>query len=72
MVKKIGDMVLTINGNNEIILDELDFSYIIEKYLGAECRDYFNNILQNRDFSIEDLENKIHCLEVELENAEYA
>ena len=65
-------MVLTINGNNEIILDESDFSYVVDKYLGAECRDYFNRILCSRDSSIKDLENKIDYLEFELESAEYA
>ena len=42
-------MLLEINGHNENVVDLSDFSYLIEKYLGADARSFFDELIEEYD-----------------------
>lgn len=59
-------VTLIINGNKENImtdsnglLDLFDFSYIVDKYLGAEVKDYFDKSIFYLSNSIDKLEKQL-------------
>lgn len=60
-------MIITLKGGDkEIVLDERDFSYILEKHLGNEVREYFDSFLFSKQSEIEELQSTVDNLNEEL------
>ena len=58
------------NGSVETILNEKDFEYILDKYLGTEASDYFHSLFKDYD-EVEELQEKVEELESKVEDLEF-
>ena len=58
------------NGSVETIMNEKDFEYILDKYLGTEAADYFHSLFKDYD-EVEDLQEKVEELESKVEDLEF-
>lgn len=60
-------MIITLKGGDkEILLNERDFSYILEKHLGTEAREHFDNFWLSKESEIEELLSKLDDCYAEL------
>ena len=51
---------LEINGSYENIFDDpRDFAYVIEKYMGDEAKRYYESILDNFEFQLNNLKEDL-------------
>lgn len=62
-----GDMLLNINGSKEIVLDENDFRYLVEKYIGTEATDFYSAIIEDYELEIDYLNDVIKKLTEEVD-----
>ena len=62
-------MILCINGNYENVMDENDFAFLIDKYMGNEAKKYYIELLEDFSAEIDSLNESIQKLwdEVDLE-----
>ena len=58
------------NGSVETILNEKDFEYMLNKYLGTEAADYFHSLFKDYD-EVEELQEKVEELESKVEDLEF-
>lgn len=65
-------MVLTINGKNEVCLNKRDFVFLVQQYMGDECKDCLEALFQGYEEQITELKNDILLLESELSQLEDA
>ena len=66
----MGQVMKLANGSVETILNEKDFEYILDKYLGTEASDYFHSLFKDYD-EVEELQEKVEELESKVEDLEF-
>lgn len=54
-------MVLDIKGKTEIVLNDNDFSYLIEKYMGSEAKDYFDELVDDYETTIKGIQEELQA-----------
>ena len=59
-------MLLSINNNIENVMNEQDFSYVIEKYMGDEAKKYYEEVLYNHSSEINFLNSEINELNLQI------
>lgn len=57
---------IEVNGNYEIVAGAEDFSYLVEKYMGYEAKNYYEEVLREYGRTIEDLEYQISEMRTKL------